>query len=146
MLRKKECRVPISNRGKEIEYPRLDFAINAKRSEGLRERTIKDYRNHFRYFFEWLSEQYPDMMFVEELTTSQVRDHINCMRYDAIRYDKHKFINKDNQRIGLSDTTVNTRLRTLKAIFNQLRRDNLIEVNVFEPVNLIRQDVHVVLW
>ncbi|OAB39061.1 integrase [Paenibacillus macquariensis subsp. defensor] len=147
MLKKKERRVPIGNRLNDVEYPRLDFqqaldfVINAKRSEGLRDRTLMDYRKHFRYFYEWLSEQYPEMEFVDELTTSQVRDHINYMRYDARRYEKHKFINSENQRIGLSDTTVNIRLRTLKAIFNQLRKDKLIEVNVFEHVKLIKQDI-----
>lgn len=52
------------------------------------------------------------------------------MKYDARRYEKHKFINRENQRIGLSDTTVNIRLRTLKAIFNQLRKDKLIIENI----------------
>lgn len=81
------------------------------------------------------------MQFIDELTPTIIRDHINYMRYDAKRYAKHKYINSEKQTIGLSDTTVNIRLRTLKAIFNQLRRDKLIEINPFESVNLLRQDI-----
>lgn len=53
MLKKKERRVPSGNRLSDVEYPRLDFqhpldlVIIAKRSEGLRERTLMDYRKHF---------------------------------------------------------------------------------------------------
>ncbi|MEK3879798.1 tyrosine-type recombinase/integrase [Paenibacillus sp. FSL M7-0420] len=146
MLKKKERRVPVGSRNKE-EFPRLgfeqalDLAINAKRAEGLRERTIKDYYKHFHYFYSWLQERYPEMEFIDELTASHIRDHINYMRFDARRYENHKYIDSDKQRIGLTDTTVNIRLRTMKAIFNQLRKDNLLEVNVFDQINLLKQDI-----
>lgn len=117
------------------------IGLCAKRSQGLRERTLKDYNKHFGYFCTWLTENYPELQFIDELTTSIIRDHINYMRYDAKRYANHKYINSEKQRIGLSDITVNIRHRTLKAIFNQLRRDKLIEINAFESVNLLRQDV-----
>jgi integrase/recombinase XerD len=147
VLKKKERKVPMGNRPDQQEFPRisfqqaLDFAMNAKRAEGLRERTLVDYVKHFGYFVNWLTEKYPEIEFADELTSTIFRDHINYMRYDAKRYSGHKFINEDNQRIGLTDTTVNIRLRTLKAIFNQLRRDRLIEVNPLENVNLLRQDI-----
>jgi integrase/recombinase XerD len=147
VLKKKERRVPIGKRPDQQEYPRisfqqaLDFAMNAKRAEGLRERTLKDYVKHFGYFINWVIEKYPEIEFVDELTSTIFRDHINYMRYDAKRYSGHKYIDEDKQRIGLTDTTVNIRLRTLKAIFNQLRRDKLIEVNPVESVNLLRQDI-----
>lgn len=147
MLKKKERRVPIGRRLDQEEFPRLsfqqaiDFVMNAKRAEGLRERTLVDYVKHYGYFINWINEKYPEIENVDELTSTLFRDHVNFMRYDAKRYSGHKFINEDKQRIGLTDTTVNIRLRTLKAIFNQLRRDNLIEVNPVENVNLLRQDI-----
>jgi integrase/recombinase XerD len=147
LLKKKERRVPIGKRPDQTDYPRLafqqalDFAVNAKMAEGLRERTLKDYRKHFGYFEKWIVEYYSELQFVDEITVAIVRDHVNYMRYDAKRYSGHKFIDSDKQRIGLTDTTVNIRLRTLKAIINQLRRDDLIEVNPFEKVNLLKQDI-----
>lgn len=59
MLKQKKRRVPVGRRNKE-EYPRLgfeqalDLAINAKRAEVLRERTLKDYDKHFHYFYRWI--------------------------------------------------------------------------------------------
>lgn len=144
-LKKRERRA--SGRSNHVEYPKLtfdqaiDFVISAKRAEGLRERTLLDYVKHYGYFTKWLADAHPEIKHVDEITASIVRDHINYMRYDAVRYDGHKYINSENQRIGLSDTTVNIRLRTLKAVFNQLARDEFIEVNPFDNVKLIRQDV-----
>ncbi|TLS53373.1 integrase [Paenibacillus antri] len=144
-LKKRERRV--SGRSNHVEYPKLtfgqavDFVVSAKRAEGLRDRSLVDYVKHYGYFTKWLSEVHPEIRHVDEITTGIIRDHIAYMRHDAVRYDGHKYINAENQRVGLSDTTVNIRLRTLKAIFNQLVRDEMIESNPFDNVKLIRQDV-----
>lgn len=88
-----------------------------------------------------MNDKYPEVEYAGDITTSMVRDHIAFMKYDQVRYEGHKYIWEENQRIGLSDTTDNIRLRTLKAIFNQLDRDELLEINPFTKVKLIRQDV-----
>lgn len=145
-LKKRTRRVPNGARVVK-EYPQItleqaiDMAVSAKKTEGLRERTLNDYVKHYGYFIGWLREKYPDIQYVDEITTEIVRDHIAYMKYDRVRYEGHKNISTENQRVGLSDTTVNIRLRTLKAIFNQLERDELIEVNPMSKVKLIRQDV-----
>lgn len=146
-LKKRERRVPIGKRDDAREYPKLsfeqalDFVMSVKTSEGLRESTLKDYRKHFGYFTDWLSKVHPEITTVDQLDTVLFRDHVNYMRYDAVRYDGHKFINSENQRVGLADTTVNIRLRTLKAMFNQLLRDELIEFNPVDSVKLVKQDI-----
>lgn len=144
-LKKREKRNRAGSRVNHTEYPILtfeqafDIVIAAKRAEGLRERTLTDYRKHYGYFTKWLRENH-DVEFVGELTVNHFRDFINYMRYDAKRYEGHKYITSE-QRVGLTDTTVNIRLRTLKAIFNHLAREELIEVNPAANVKTIRQDV-----
>ncbi|EGG35237.1 tyrosine-type recombinase/integrase [Paenibacillus sp. HGF5] len=119
----------------------LDMAISAKRAEGLRKRTIRDYEKHYGYFVKWLRVNHPEAEYIEDVSAAILRDFVLYMKHDARRYDGHKYINSDKQRIGLEDTTINIRLRTLKALFNQLERDELIEVNPAGPVKLLRQDV-----
>lgn len=145
-LKKRERRVPNGARTLR-EYPRitldqaLDFVISAKKAEGLRERTLVDYAKHYGYFVDWLREAHADVEYVDEITTQMIRDHISYLKYDRTRYEGHKYIPTKEQRVGLSDTTVNIRLRTLKAIFNQLERDDLIEYNPLAKVKLLRQDI-----
>lgn len=145
-LKKRQRRTPVGQRVNVKEYPRLtlgqaiDMVIATKRAEGLRERTIQDYQKLWGYFFEWVNEHY-QIQYVDEIDHNMIREYVNYMRYDARRYDGHKYINAENQRVGLSDTTVNIRLRALKAIFNQLERDELIESNPMRNVKLLRQDI-----
>ncbi|WP_151737212.1 tyrosine-type recombinase/integrase [Paenibacillus tengchongensis] len=117
------------------------FATAAKKAEGLRGRTLKDYEKHYGYFMNWLRDKHPEIVNVSDLSPGIIRDHVSYMKYDQQRYEGHKNINVGNQRIGLADTTVNIRLRTLKAIFNQLERDDLIDDNPLAKVKLLRQDV-----
>ncbi|GAB6927132.1 tyrosine recombinase XerC [Paenibacillus sp. JCM 10914] len=119
----------------------LDMAISAKKAEGLRDRTIKDYEKHYGYFVMWLRENHPEAVYIDDVTTATLRDFVLYMKHDARRYYGHKYIESDKQRIGLTDTTINIRLRTLKALFNQLERDELIEINPAGPVKLMRQDL-----
>ncbi|MET3683664.1 integrase/recombinase XerD [Alkalibacillus flavidus] len=127
------------------EYPKLsqaqaiDFVISGKRAEGVRDRTIRDYVKMWEYFTDWLNENY-EVDYVNDLTAEVFRNYINYLKYDKQRYSGHKFINAENQRIGLADTTININLRTLKAIFNWLYREELLEVNPLENVKLLRQD------
>ncbi|XID95789.1 tyrosine-type recombinase/integrase [Paenibacillaceae bacterium WGS1546] len=107
----------------------------------MRERTLRDYSKHYGYFVDWLREQYPEITYVGDVTNAMIRDHVSYLRYDRVRYEGHTNIPTENQRVGLSDTTVNIRLRTLKAIFNQMERDDLIEDNPTAKTKLIRQDV-----
>lgn len=145
-LKKRERRAPVGARNEKL-FPEvtleqaIDFVINAKKVEGLRERTLKDYAKHYGYFVAWLNEFHPEVTLIEHIDVSIIRDHVAYMKYDRVRYEGHKHIPTEGQRVGLSDTTVNIRLRTLKAIFNQLDRDELIEVNPVSKVKLLRQDV-----
>ncbi|MGG1553295.1 tyrosine-type recombinase/integrase [Paenibacillus ferrarius] len=140
MLKKRERRTVVSGRS----YPvysleqAIDYVISAKKAEGLRERTLKDYSKHWGYFAKWLNEHF-EINEVADISVDIIRNHVNYMKHDAKRYEGHKFITGE-QGIGLTDTTINIRLRTLKAIFNQLERDHIIEVNPISNVKLFRTD------
>ncbi|WP_106766883.1 hypothetical protein [Paenibacillus faecalis] len=63
-LKKRERRVPVGARTMK-QYPELtfdqaiDLVIVTKRTEGLRERTLADYKKHFGYFVDWVREFHP---------------------------------------------------------------------------------------
>lgn len=143
MLKKRKRRIEITRR----EYPELtlqqalDIVVGTKRTEGVRERTLKDYEKDYGYFVKWLAEFHPDVVFVHDLTTGMFRDHVAWMKFDKRKYDDHKYNNKRDHGTGLSDTTINIRLRVLKAVFNQLERDELIGENPVAAVKLMKQDI-----
>jgi integrase/recombinase XerD len=145
VLNKRTKRKSVGKMENQKEYPRLtmeqaiDLVVAGKSAEGLRERTLKDYRKDWRYFVKWLEENY-EIETVDELSPQIFRDYINYLKYDAPKYDGHKFITSE-QGIGLSDTTINIRLRVYRAMFNFLEREELIEINPMANVKLLKQDI-----
>ncbi|MFD1445776.1 tyrosine-type recombinase/integrase [Oceanobacillus profundus] len=144
-LNKRIRKKPVGKMSNQKEYPKLtmeqaiDLVIAGKSAEGLRERTLRDYRNDWKYFVTWLEKNY-EIETVDELSPQIFRDYISYLKYDALKYDGHKFI-KTEQGIGLSDTTINIRLRVYRAMFNYLEREDLIEVNPISSVRLLKQDI-----
>ncbi|MGG4467242.1 tyrosine-type recombinase/integrase [Paenibacillus alvei] len=118
----------------------IDLVASGKRVEGVRDRTVNDYGKMWRYFSEWLDDNY-EIESVDQLTIDMIRNYIHYMKYDKKKYTGHKYIDADKQEIGLSDTTININLRALKAIFNYLQREELIEINPLERIKLLRQDI-----
>ncbi|MEK5107238.1 tyrosine-type recombinase/integrase [Cytobacillus sp. FSL K6-0129] len=118
----------------------IDIVVSGKRAEGVRDRTVRDYTKMWGYFTDWLNDNY-EVKNVDELNAEVFRNYINFMKYDKRKYDGHKYIDANKQEIGLSDTTININLRTLRAIFNYLQREELIEINPIERIKLIRQDI-----
>ncbi|WP_303393922.1 phage integrase SAM-like domain-containing protein [Bacillus thuringiensis] len=118
----------------------LDIIISGKCAEGGRDRTLKDYMKMWGYFTDWLLDNY-EVEYFDELTAEMFRNYINYMKYDKKRYEGHKFIDADKQGIGLCDTTININIRTLRALFNHLYREELIEVNPIGKIKLLRQDI-----
>ncbi|WP_337957767.1 phage integrase SAM-like domain-containing protein [Guptibacillus spartinae] len=114
------------------EYPKLtlekaiDLVIAGKSTEGLRERTLRDYKKEWQYFVTWLEKNY-EVETVDELSPQIFRDYINYLKYDTKKYEGRKFI-KSEQGVGLSDTTINIRLRVYRAMFNHLEREDMIEL------------------
>jgi integrase/recombinase XerD len=145
-LNKRKKRVPVGKMTNQKEYPQLtleqavDLVISGKTAEGLRERTLRDYEKDWNYFMVWLNKNY-EIEYVDELTPHHFRDYINYLKYDAKKYDGHKYIKSDEQGVGLSETTINIRLRVYKAIFNYLDREDLIEVNPMTNIKLLKQDI-----
>lgn len=136
---------PVGKMSNQKEYPKLtmeqviDLVIAGKGAEGLRERTLRDCRKDWEYFVTGLEKNY-EIETVDELSPQIFRDDINYLKYDAPKYDGHKYI-QSGQGIGLSDTTINIRLMMYRAMFNFLQREDLIEVNPMSGVRLLKQDI-----
>ncbi|KPB04720.1 tyrosine-type recombinase/integrase [Bacillus sp. CHD6a] len=144
-LNKRIRKKPVGKLSNQKEYPKItmeqaiDLVISGKSAEGLRERTLRDYKKDWGYFVNWLQKNY-EIETIDELTPHVFRDYINYLKFDAPKYDGHKYIQND-QGIGLSETTINIRLRVYRAMFNFLEREDLIEINPISGVRLLKQDI-----
>ncbi|MGE7274778.1 tyrosine-type recombinase/integrase [Brevibacillus panacihumi] len=116
----------------------LDYKV----SQGLRERTIQDHKKHHRYFAKWLSDQYPALK-PSELTPQIVQAYISFMKVDKVQFQGHPFSPSKNQeepKVGLSPSTINIRLRSLKCFLKYLYDHGHVQKNPLAGIKLLRVD------
>lgn len=46
----------------------FDMFFHAKAAEGLRKRTLADYKTHHRYFVQWLALKHPDVTLLRNIS------------------------------------------------------------------------------
>jgi integrase/recombinase XerD len=120
----------------------FDTFMRTKELEGLRERTLKDHRTTFKYFTGFLRDRYPDIKYAEEVTTDIVRDYVYYMSKEKKLWDDHTqaSVRYKTDKKGLSPTTVNIRLRTLKCLFKFLNDEGHIPDNPTARVKLLKTE------
>lgn len=110
----------------------FDEFISLKKILGVRERTMEDYHLLMGYFLEWLSDAYPNTQFIHEINTAIIREYIV--------YLKDEKFNERKQELGLSPFTINVRIRFLKAFFNALFKEEIINKNPVRNIKLMKVD------
>ncbi|KAA9012405.1 tyrosine-type recombinase/integrase [Niallia endozanthoxylica] len=92
---------------------------NYKQTEGMSQRTIKDYKSHFNYLMEFLDHE--DIT-RGDMTKDLFREYISWMLYDR----------------GLSPVTVNVRMRTLRAFLRFCYKEGYIQNPIHEDLKILK--------
>lgn len=116
----------------------FDVFYTAKRAEGVRERTLADYRSYWRYFREWLEKYRPEVADVHQITTEVIRAYVGYLSHDHTRYEDDPHRKKDGRR--LSPVTVASRLRALQTMGKFWESEGLTEVDPAAKVKPPRKD------
>ncbi len=109
--------------------------LRAKKTEGLKPRTLKDHESHYRYLQRWLVEQYPTLK-LEELTADHVRQYVQHMLSEQALYTGHPTLQSHNTTKGLSPATVNIRTRTLKCFLRFLHDEGYLQTDLASRIKL----------
>lgn len=113
----------------------LEIFIRAKEAEGVRPRTVKDYRQHMKYLAEYIAREQFNL---HELTAQLIRDYVNYLRKDRVAYEGVE--GRQKVSVGLSINTVNMRLRTLRTMCNFWHADGMIAENPMMTIKPVRDD------
>lgn len=123
----------------------LDFVINIKRANNLKERTIRGYIQNMEYFIEWIAQRYGDIP-IQGVTVDILREYVLWCANDKEFYAGHPFkAEYEKDRRGLSPASVNVRIRVLKTFFTVLHEEEVINRNPAANVSLMRQDIDTVM-
>jgi integrase/recombinase XerD len=112
--------------------------IEIKKAEGRAERTLRQYNENYRYFMEFL-DQYKIERNVKNITKDVIRSYITYMREERVKFEDHKFKTEKSKTVGLSPTTINTRLKTLRVLFKTLYEEGLINDNPMTGIKNVNE-------
>lgn len=133
-------------RGKVNTAPRVpsDYALDdafelffsVKKSEGMRKRTLDDYRTHWRYFRRWIDENYAEIK-LREVTSKVLREYVSYMADGRTKYAGVEKRVMDG--VKLAPATVAIRLRTLTTMFTFWTTERMLDIN---PIAHIKPPKH----
>lgn len=114
----------------------FEYFLNLKKSIGVRDDTFNEYSIIMGWFRQWLDEKYSNIKYVDGINTQMIREY-------AI-YLKEEHWNERKQKYGLSPYTVNVRLRFIKAFFNALFEEDIINENPVRNIKLMKVDEDII--
>lgn len=110
--------------------------ITSKQAEGMRERTINDYKSHIQYFLNFLKEADHVLNSLSDLTPSLIREYILYMKTCT----KYKGFGKRERVGGLSPHTINIRIRSLQAMCNFWVKEGYLEESPMKNIRQLKTD------
>ncbi|MED1794984.1 tyrosine-type recombinase/integrase [Brevibacillus nitrificans] len=120
----------------------FDVFVSIKEAENVKPRTKSEYYIQYRYFVEWLEEYHPEVVQVQDISTSLIRTYINHLAYEK---EKNERIPQRNEKLnhqkGLSPYTINIRIRFLKCWFNVLVKEKYVLDSPVKNVKLMKVDI-----
>ncbi|MEC1670602.1 MULTISPECIES: tyrosine-type recombinase/integrase [Bacillus subtilis group] len=112
--------------------------ITIKTAEGKAKGTLQQYRDNYKSFTTFLDEfDIPRSPTVIDRDT--IRHYINYMRNDWVQFKGNVYISDEEKKRGLSDSTINTRLKTLRVMYNTLENEGLIDNNIMDGVKNVKE-------
>ncbi|RFU71030.1 integrase [Peribacillus saganii] len=113
----------------------LEIFVKAKQAEGVRAGTIGGYYAVVRYLTDWLGAE---VTYIDEISADTLRGYINYLRTERTAYAEDDTRKQEGK--GLSVTTINIRLRTLKTMFRFLYNEGIISDNPTANIAQVRDD------
>lgn len=100
--------------------------IFIKKSEGREPSTISQYKYSYNSFTNFLDLRGIERKF-DSLNRNVFREFITYMREEEVRFEDHPHKGGDPDDVGLTPATINTRLKTLRNMFNTLQSEGIID-------------------
>lgn len=106
----------------------FEIFYTIKTAEGRAPGTLKQYRENYQYFAVFLDKRGIPRN-ITDITRNTIRDYIRYMQTEVIKYEGHRFKTAAQQTAGLSPSSINTRLKTLRVFFRCLVSEGLLDTN-----------------
>lgn len=111
---------------------------HAKVAEGRATRTLHQYKENFRYFTYFLDYKGLSRK-IDTITTDVIHNYLVFMKNEKTQFEGHNYKPDDYKTVGLSSSTINTLLKTLRVMFRFLVDEELIERNPMKRIKNVNK-------
>jgi len=111
--------------------------IRDRRAEGVGRRAVDDYKYSFKFLKEYMNRIGVEHD-IKNVTEDLIRDYIVYMRDEAIKFEDHPYKTDKQRKVGLSVSTINTRIKSIRTLFNRLESDGLWTNNVMKNIKQLK--------
>ncbi|WP_198166025.1 tyrosine-type recombinase/integrase [Sporosarcina ureae] len=112
--------------------------VSIKIAEGISQSTINQYHENFTFFSDFIEMNGGDYA-LEGITADFIREWITYMKFEHVQHPN------DQSRLhhdkGLKASTINTRLKTIRVMFNRMYAENVIEFNPMLNVRNVKEEL-----
>lgn len=117
--------------------------IRDRKAEGVGQNAVNDYEYSFRYLIKYLDHTGVEHD-IRNVTTDVIRDYIVYMQDEAVKFENHKYKADKYKVTGLSPSTINTRIKSLKTLFNRLESDGVWNDNALANIKQLPDPVEMI--
>lgn len=112
--------------------------VNIKRASGIAPKTIGQYKTNFAGFISYI-ERVGNGFDVSDITPEFIREWLSFMMSEHVHFENVKYRRDKPQ--GLAPATVNTRLKTIRVMFNTLNQNGITAANPVKNVENVKEAV-----
>lgn len=112
---------------------------HSKVAEGRKERTLESYRENYKFLTDYLDSRGIGRD-VRNVTSDLIRDYIVWMLNEKVRFEGSKYGPKAEQPVGISATSANIRIKSIKTMFKFLYEEGIIEESPFKSIKKVTED------
>ncbi|MEC1560415.1 tyrosine-type recombinase/integrase [Bacillus haynesii] len=112
--------------------------VTIKTAEGKAKGTLQQYHDNYKAFTTFLDE-FDIPRNPNAIDRDTIRHYVNYMRDDWVQFKGDKYKADEDKKRGLADSTINTRLKTLRVIYNTLENEGLIDNNIMQGIKNVEE-------
>ena len=112
---------------------------DARLAENLSKVTLQNDRNFFGYFLAYLDDR-GIAHDVRNVTKDLIREYIAWTMRDKVKFDGHRYKPESSKTKGLSASSANNRLKTLRTFFAFLVDEGLADFNPASEVKYVKEN------
>ncbi len=114
--------------------------LEVKQKQNLRVATLNQHIGLYKSIEAFHESQSDRPFYIADIDTAFISDWVHWMKNIAIKYDGHAYMPEHAQTIGMSDATIEGRLKYLKTFVNWCLKEEKISVDPFKKFDGFRKD------